>query len=138
MSFNMFVTPRDSGGNPIWLRPAPLYTDQRTLAAAGTAETLAVPAAAGLDLADVVVFAWSVGNIQVKPIAAGTVSPPTVAPTGDIADGSAWELNPTGYQIQRQFAPGASAVAVGSFQIQADTAGCIVSASFYTLRRNGT
>jgi hypothetical protein len=123
-ALNTFVTGRDRHGGLFHIVPAPNHTDQVVFASAGAVTTLQVPAGA-----DVVVFGWNGGNIQVKPIAASNLSPPASAPTGAVSDGSAWEINPTGYFLRNL--PGAQAI--GSLQIECDAANVTLTASFYCL-----
>lgn len=117
---NTLKAARDAfGATLVGLRSAPNYTEQLVLTAAGTGYTLAVPAGA-----DKVIFTWNTGNIQVKPY---TGTPPTNAPASSTTDGSGWEFNPQGYTLD--IMPGGNPI-VG-FAIQGDSAGAMVSASFY-------
>lgn len=123
-ALNTFLTPVDAGGKPaVGLRPCPNHTDQATLGNVGAIGTILTPAGA-----DCVLFSWSAGNIQVKPYH-GTA--PGSVPSGNVNDGSAWEFNPGGYELRNL--PGD--VTVDGFAIVSDTAGCVVTASFYCFAR---
>ena len=113
MAINAFRILNEPFGQNALIACAPAYIDQRLLAA-NTAEDIAVPTGA-----DIVIFASTV-DFHCKCNASGARI------TGDIADGTAWDFNPTAYWL----APGLNGTAIATIRVESEAAG-YVRAKFY-------
>lgn len=117
MPINELYLKGDSSGRTVNLVSAPEYIDQRAITA-GTPEDITVPTGAVY-----VIFASEV-NFYVKPNGSGA------RPTGDVTDGTAWDINPVGYVID-----GLSTGAITKFRVDTGSTG-IVAAKFYRTAYN--
>lgn len=97
-----------SGRNPTFLRPVPAHVDVRVLGA-NTAESASVPGGARF-----VIVSANCAELWVKTDGTAAI------PAADVTDGSAAELNPSGYYVE-----GAVSLSVIS------PTGCTVSLGWY-------
>lgn len=118
MAINTFALARDFGGGNALIRSAPEYVNSLAVTAAGAAESFTVPAGA-----DIVIFS-SDGNFYANCATTATVP-------GDVTDGTASELNPTGYML-RDFSGGA----ITAISVISPTSGAsVITAAFYRLAK---
>lgn len=119
MAINTFRIATDFAGHNGLIRNLPSYVNA-VVVAANTAEDITIPAGA-----DIVLFS-ATADFYVKANAAATVPV-------DTTNGSAAELNPTGYELFPL-----AGVAITQLSVISATANAIITAAFYKLQKTTT